>query len=56
MDVDTCSRSDLEMAIIEYDILPCDMAGLKAIGEMTTEELRAAVSVWILAGDECGNC
>lgn len=49
------TRADLEVAILEDDILPCDAAGLEAIGRMTDDELRAAVQSWIEAGDECAD-
>lgn len=50
------NRSDLECAILENDILPCNTAlDLAKLGSMTTEQLREVVTAWILAGDETGN-
>ncbi len=52
----TMTRADLEVAILEDSILPCDTAAdLEAIGRMTDEELRSAVQSWIEAGDECAS-
>ena len=54
MNVDTCSRNDLEAAILENDILPCDTSEqCAAVSAKSTDELRAIVSAWVAAGDEC---
>lgn len=50
----TMDRVDLEMAIIEHGILPCNTeAECAAFGVMSTERMRAVVLAWIEAGDEC---
>ena len=48
-------RAELEVEVLCNDILPTDVAGLANIQAMGTEELRAAVQAWIVAGDECGS-
>jgi hypothetical protein len=48
----TATRAELESAVVEHDILPTDAAGCERIVAMSTEELRAAVTAWIEAGDE----
>ena len=53
MNANTCDRADLELAILENEILPCDAAGLERITAMTTDQLRDAVVAWIEDGDEC---
>ena len=55
MMVSKMDRADLEIAIFENDILPCnDSAALEAMAALSDDELRAAVNAWVEAGDECG--
>lgn len=56
MNIATMNRADLEFAIVENDDLyrSLDEARLLA-GGYSDEELRAAITAWIAAGDECAN-
>ena len=55
MVLEQMTRSEMEVEVLEYDILPTDEAGIHAILKMTDEELREAIRAWILAGDEAAS-
>lgn len=57
MNVDTASRSDLEVAILEEDGLYNSLDEERFLaGGYSDDELRDAIREWILAGDECAGC
>lgn len=53
LNVETATRADLEVAILEHGILPCDTKDqLEAVSAMGLEELRDAVREWVRADPE----
>jgi hypothetical protein len=52
LNVQTATRADLEVAALENDGLMDHLGGLAAVGDMSLEQLREAVTAWIEAGDE----
>ena len=57
LNVDTATRADLEVAILEDDaLLACFDATRLYASAYSTEELRAIVVAYVEAGDECQGC
>lgn len=53
--INTATRSELEIAIFENDLENTLFGGLDAIIAMSTEEIREKLTNWVIEGNEY-NC
>ena len=51
-DLNTATRAELEVAILEHDLEDTLFGGLDAIMKLETEEIREKLMNWVVEGNE----